>query len=169
MTKCKSFKPEITTCSKVLILGSMPGVKSLEEAQYYAHPRNRFWKVTGFLCNVSNITDLPYRKRVQILLDNGFALWDVIGRCERQGSLDSAITKEVPNDIEGLLKKYSAIKIICLNGGKAQSAFKKHFPEIFSCGKYKIYNLPSTSPANARFKLEDLIREWEEIIKNAYV
>lgn len=160
MTKCKSFKAEVNAASKVLILGSMPGVKSLEEAQYYAHPMNRFWKVMGFLCNEPQMVDLAYEMRAKALLDAGFALWDVIGRCEREGSLDSAIKKEVPNDIAGLLIKYPNIKTIYLNGGKAQSAFKKYFPEILKSGKYKVYNLPSTSPANARFRLEDLVREW---------
>lgn len=163
--KCKSFEAKISKDSKVLILGSMPGVKSLEASEYYAHPYNRFWKVMGELCNVKELASMSYDKKVQTLLDNNFALWDVIGFCKREGSLDSNIKNEIPNDISGLLKKYPKVKVICLNGGKAFSAFKKYFPEILKNEKYIIYKLPSTSPANARFRLDDLLAEWKIILQ----
>lgn len=162
MAECKSFKPQITKASRILILGSMPGVKSLEALEYYAHPYNRFWKVMGHFCG-ADLYGETYDTRIKTLLKCGFALWDVIGFCKREGSLDSAITDEVPNDILGLLEEYPNIETICLNGGKAYSAFKKHFPELLKSRKYKIYDLPSTSPANARFRLEGLIREWGKI------
>lgn len=162
MTKCESFKPSINKNSSVLILGSMPGVKSLQALQYYAHPQNRFWKVMGFLCNES-LHEQYYNNRLQILLNKGFALWDTIKSCERSGSLDSNISNEIPNDIEGLLKKYSMVKTICLNGNKAYSAFKKHFPHILRT--YRCIKLPSTSPANAKYSLEDLYTQWKEILK----
>lgn len=155
MSKCKSFAPAINENSKILILGSMPGIKSLEEAQYYAHPQNRFWKVMSILCN-KDLVNLSYEERIQTLLDNNFALWDVIKTCSRKGSLDSAIENEKPNNIKSLLKKYPNIKTIYLNGNKAYSAFKKHFPELLPlCIK-----MPSTSPANARFRMEALLKEW---------
>lgn len=155
---CQSFLPSIDEKSKILILGSMPGTKSLDEQKYYAHPQNRFWKLLGLLCNVENLQDFDYQKKLQTLLKNKIALWDVIQSCERNGSLDSNIQNEVPNNISGLLKQYSNIKIICLNGNKAYSAFKKHFPELLK--HYKCHKMPSTSPANARYKLEDLFKEW---------
>ena len=155
---CKSFSPNIDNRSQILILGSMPGIKSLEEKQYYAHPQNRFWKLMGLFCNTENLHTKSYSQKLQILLQNGFALWDVLQSCNRNGSLDSNIQNEIPNNIPQLLKQYNNIKIICLNGNKAYSAFKKHFPNLSD--KYICYKLPSTSPANAKYKLEDLYKEW---------
>lgn len=159
MGNCKSFLPKINKNSRILILGSMPGVKSLEMQQYYAHPQNRFWKLTGLLCKCPDMASFEYDKRIEILLDNGFALWDVIKTCKRSGSLDSNIYDEVPNDISGLLKKHKSIKTLILNGNKAYSAFKKHFPALIK--EYKCLKMPSTSPANARYRLENLYEEWE--------
>lgn len=159
---CKSFLPSINSKSEILILGSIPGVKSLEEQQYYAHPQNRFWRMMGLLCNVENLQDLNYPQKLQVLLKNRIALWDVIGTCTRKGSLDSNIQNETPNNIPELLKQFSNINTICLNGNKAYAAFKKYFPDLLK--KCNCYKLPSTSPANARYKLNDLYREWESVI-----
>ncbi len=158
MNECKSFLPNIDKRSKILILGSMPGIKSLEMQQYYAHPQNRFWKLMGLLCKTPNLADLEYNKRLKILLDNGFALWDVIKYCKRSGSLDSNIYDETPNDISGLLKKYKNVQVLILNGNKAYSALKKHIPAVFQ--EYKCLKMRSTSPANARYRLENLHQEW---------
>ena len=164
MTKnnCKSFAPSIDNNSKILILGSMPGVKSLKEQQYYAHPQNRFWKVMGSIFNVPNLHEYSYELKLKTLLKNNIALWDTIKSCKREGSLDSDIQNEIPNDIKGLLKKYPNIKTICLNGNKSYSAFKKYFPELFE--KYSCHKMPSTSPANARYSLDILMREWTKIV-----
>ena len=162
MKNCRSFTPSIDNNSKVLILGSMPGVKSLEEQQYYAHPQNRFWKVMGVVCGEHNLPEFDYVTKLKTLLDNNIALWDTIKSCKRDGSLDSNIHNETPNDIRKLLKKYPNIQSICLNGNKSYSAFKKYFPdllEIYSCHK-----MPSTSPANARYSLDVLTKEWCNII-----
>ena len=139
----------------------MPGVKSLEEHQYYAHPQNRFWKVMEILCNFPNLLDMPYLKKLDVLLKNKIALWDTIKSCERDGSLDSNIIRETSNDIERLLKDYPNIKTIGLNGNKSYSMFKKYFPKLLKT--YNCIHLPSTSPANARFKLEDLVEIWKSI------
>ena len=159
MAKCKSFQPQINTNSKILILGSMPGVKSLQNQQYYAHPQNRFWKLMAILCNCQNLPELDYKTKIQTLLKNNFALWDVIKSCEREGSLDTNIEKEVPNKIPELLEKFKNIETIYLNGNKSYCAFKKYFPELLH--KYKCFKMPSTSPANAKFRLEDLYNEWK--------
>ena len=159
---CKSFLPNIDEKSEIFILGSMPGVKSLEEQQYYAHPQNRFWKLMGMFCNTDNLPELNYHDKMQILLKNKIALWDVIQSCNRNCSLDSNIQNERPNDIPELLKQFSNIKTICLNGNKSYLAFKKYFPELLE--QYKCYKLPSTSPANAKYKLENLYKEWEVVL-----
>ena len=161
MANCKSFKPSINNNSKILVLGSMPGIKSLNESQYYAHPQNRFWKVMGYICNEPKLYEFYYEQKLKILLDNNIALWDVIKSCKREGSLDSDIQNEKPNDIKGLLKKYPNIKIICLNGNKSYSLFKKYFPDINE--KYRCYKMPSTSPANAKYNLDKLIKEYNII------
>lgn len=161
MGKCKSFKPLINKASKILILGSMPGIKSLEMNQYYAHPQNRFWKLMGKFCGYDCFEKIEYEKRTRILLENKIALWDVIATCERIGSLDSDIKKEVVNNIPKLLKENMGIEIICLNGNKSYSEFKKHFPSLLT--EYKCYKMPSTSPANAKVGFEDLYIQWKKI------
>ena len=158
MNNCKSFKPSIDNNSKILILGSMPGVKSLKEQQYYAHPQNRFWKVMGIVCNETNLFEYSYDLKLKTLLKNNIALWDTIKTCKRLGSLDSGVQNETPNDIRKLLKTYPNIKTICLNGNKSYSAFKKYFPDLLE--KYNCHKMPSTSPANARYSLDKLIEEW---------
>lgn len=162
---CKSFCPNIDEKSEILILGSMPGVKSLDEQQYYAHPQNRFWKLMGMFYDSENLAELNYETKLQVLLKNRIALWDVIQTCNRDGSLDSNIQNEKPNDIGKLLKKFPNIKIICLNGNKAYASFKKYFPELLE--QYRCYKMPSTSPANARYRLEDLYNEWAKGVKFA--
>ena len=158
MNNCKSFTPSIDNNSKILILGSMPGVKSLYEQQYYAHPQNRFWRVMSVVCNEPKLSEFTYDLKLKTLLKNSIALWDTIKTCKREGSLDSDIQDETPNDIKGLLKNYPNIKTICLNGNKSYSAFKKYFPDLLE--KYNCPKMPSTSPANARYSLDKLIEEW---------
>ena len=162
MNNCKSFKPSIDNNSRILILGSMPGVKSLEEQQYYAHPQNRFWKVMASICNEPKLYEFAYDLKLKTLLKNNIALWDTIKSCKREGSLDSDIQNETPNDIKGLLKNYPNIKTICLNGNKSYSAFKKYFPDLSE--KYNCLKMPSTSPANARYSLDILIKEWSKVL-----
>ena len=162
MNNCKSFAPSIDYNSCILILGSMPGVKSLEEQQYYAHPQNRFWEVMASICNEPKLHEFDYDLKLKTLLKNNIALWDTIKSCKRDGSLDSDIQNETPNDIRKLLKKYPNIKTICLNGNKSYSAFKKYFPELLD--KYTCYKMPSTSLANARYNLNTLIKEWSIIV-----
>ena len=140
----------------------MPGVKSLEEQQYYAHPQNRFWKVMAYICNEPELYKFSYELKLKTLLKNNIALWDTIKSCKRNGSLDSDIQNEIPNDIRGLLKNYMNIKIICLNGNKSYSAFKKYFPDLLE--RYSCFKMPSTSPANARYNLDKLIEEYRSAL-----
>jgi hypoxanthine-DNA glycosylase len=154
----KSLLPNIDEKSEILILGSMPGIKSLAKQQYYAHPQNRFWKLMWKFCNTDNLDELNYKDKLRFLLKNKIALWDVIQSCDRNGSMDSNIQNEIPNNIPNLLKQFPNIKVICLNGNKSYSVFKKHFSKLHK--QYNCYKLPSTSPANAGYKLENLYKEW---------
>lgn len=163
MNKCLSFSPQINEKSKILILGSMPGVKSLEMQQYYAHPQNRFWKVMSELCG-ADLYNSDYETRINVLQENNFALWDVLKYCERNGSLDTNIENEIPNNISKLLQQYPHIEKILLNGNKAYSLFKKYFPTLLQ--KYKCCKMPSTSPANAKFRLGNLYKIWLDAVDN---
>lgn len=158
MDRQRSFAPIIGEGSKVLILGSMPGKRSLEEQQYYAYPGNQFWKLIYWIFEIP--MDQDYDKRVQFLKDKGIALWDVIESCYRKGSLDSEIREEKVNDFNGLFEKYSNVKLVAFNGAKAYHTFEKrvgfNFPNIV------IKQLPSTSPANV-MSFERKTKEWEII------
>ena len=151
MSICKSFPPVVSAESRVLILGSMPGRKSLEMQQYYAHPQNRFWKLLAALFAAELPTD--YQAKLALLQQNRLALWDVLEVCERDGSLDSDIRNEQPNDILGLLQQYPQLKAVFCG-----SAFKKYFGTVV---KVPVYYLHSTSPANARMDLTALQEEWK--------
>ncbi|MBQ9246446.1 DNA-deoxyinosine glycosylase [bacterium] len=152
----KSFAPIINKNSKILILGSMPGIKSLEAVQYYAHPQNRFWKIMSVYCNYQNLEKENYKIKTSVLLKNNIALWDVIQSCTREGSLDTNIQNVKPNNIIGLIKKYPGIKKILCNGTKSYELFVKNNKNI----EVPIIKVPSTSPANAKYSFEKLKDEW---------
>ena len=160
---CKSFPPIINKHCTILILGSMPGIKSLTDQEYYAHPKNRFWSLMQTLLTGKNEL-LTYAKKKQLLLQNQIALWDTLAYCERNGSLDSNIVKERPNDLLNLLNKYPKIDTIICNGGKAGTTFKKYFAKMIP-PHIKVYYFHSTSPANARMTLTDLATEWSKAIQ----
>jgi len=162
----ESFPPVVGSNPAVLILGSMPGVRSLAEEQYYAHPRNRFWPVLHELIQVD--PEASYRERVECMTASGVALWDVLKHCRREGSLDSSIVKtsEDANDVAGFLDRHPSIRAVALNGRKAAEVFRRRISVLASAERGKgpvVLDLPSTSPANARLKLPALVREWEAI------
>lgn len=164
MERCTGFAPSIDENCMTLILGSMPSVKSLEQNQYYAHPQNRFWKLMAIFFNGGVIPSI-YTKRLEMLRKNHIALWDSINSCVREGSLDSAICDEVGNDFASFLLQYPKIKRICFNGGKSFQCFKKYNKALLKNPNLEFYTLPSTSPANARFRLADLQEKWQEALK----
>lgn len=141
--------------SQILILGTFPSVKSREGEFFYNHPQNRFWPV---ICEVFN-EKLPetIEEKRQLLLRNHIALWDVVESCEITGSADSSIKNVIPNNI-GIILRQANIKKIFANGGMAERLYRKY---IYNQVKMEIIRLPSTSPANASFSLDDLIRIWE--------
>ena len=158
MQKISSFPPIIKKDSKILILGSIPGVKSLEMQQYYAHPQNKFWKIIFELFNEKFTKD--YDERIKILEKHHIALWDVIDTCERKGSLDSEIRNEEANKIEELLQNFPNIKAIFCNGQKSYKNLQKILGKKF---RLPIIVLPSTSPAYAGLKYEEKLLSWQEI------
>ena len=162
MSECESFNPIIDNESKILILGSMPGRKSLELQQYYAHPQNRFWRLLAQLLEEG--VPQNYQEKQNMLLRQHIALWDTLAYCEREGSLDSDIKNEQPNAILPLLAEHKQLRAVFCNGGKAAAAFKKYFAKDLPAG-VAVYYLHSTSPANARMSLEALAAEWQVILQ----
>ena len=153
--------PVICPHPRVLILGSFPSAQSLEAGEYYANPRNRFWAVMARLLDLDS--NLVYRQRVAAIQEKGIALWDVIASCAREGSADGAIRDPVPNDIPGFLQAHPAVRLVVLNGGAAGRHFRSSWPDGFPGGvRYMV--LPSTSPANARFRIPDLVERWRVIL-----
>ena len=155
LKRISSFAPIISEDAQILILGSVPGVKSLEMQQYYAHPQNQFWRIIFHLFNENYTSD--YGEKLQVLKRNKIALWDVIDTCERKGSLDSEIRNEEANDIRQLLKNYPNIKAIFCNGQKSFKNLQKIMGK--EC-VIPIFVLPSTSPLHT-ISFEKKLREWE--------
>lgn len=160
------FEPVYSSNSKILILGTFPSVKSREYHFYYGHPQNRFWKVLAAITNEPVPAGIPEKKL--LLLNHQIAIWDVIQRCEIIGSSDSSIRNVVPADIPWLLRQ-APISTIFGNGAKACELFQKYarplLEECFqkgNCAKEAcaIRKLPSTSPANAAWRLERLVDCW---------
>jgi double-stranded uracil-DNA glycosylase len=157
--------PSVGAGCRVLVLGSMPGDASLQAARYYAHPRNRFWPVMASLCGFAS--DLPYEDRLLALHRAGVGVWDVIGQCERPGSLDARIVRgsEVANPIGDLLVAHRSIEAIALNGGKAADAFRRHVaPRLPEARAPTLFALPSTSPAHAALRQDDIRDAWAVIV-----
>ncbi|MFF5996175.1 DNA-deoxyinosine glycosylase [Lysinibacillus sp. KU-BSD001] len=139
--------PVVNEQTTVLIVGSMPGVKSLEKQQYYGNPRNHFWGIIGEL--TSTMVPEQYEERLALVKKHGIGLWDVIQACERAGSLDSNIKNEIPNDFVALFKRYPQIQAVFFNGTKAYDVFQKKLGFELLVGK-EYYKMPSTSPVPGR-------------------
>ena len=154
------FPPVCGENPRILILGSMPSVKSLEEAQYYAHPRNAFWRIQAALFDEPFTTNYEERKRR--LMHHCIALWDSAASCIREGSLDSAITEAVPTDVPALLAAHPSIRHIFFNGGASQKLFLRFHRPLK--GQISTTLLPSTSPAAAVLTLEQKTERWRCIL-----
>lgn len=165
MTNSTGFSPIAKPNATILILGSMPGQKSLDENQYYAHPRNSFWLIMCQLFNADK--DLSYEQRKQLLHNNKVAVWDVLKSCYRQGSLDSDIDTSTieTNNFKSFFKTHSRIKAVFFNGTKSEQLFNKEVFKSMESSALKYHKLPSTSPAHAAMTIEEKILKWG-IIKN---
>ena len=151
------FKPVYDKNSKVLILGSMPSVKSREQGFYYGHPQNRFWKLIAEICN-REVPKTVSEKRA-LLIDNRIAVWDVIKECDLVGSSDASLKNVVPADLSEIFDN-SAVKVVFTNGSAASKIFEKYHKGKYSAAHFC---LPSTSPANAAWNFERLLTEWSRI------
>lgn len=160
-----SFAPIWRADARILILGSLPGKRSIAEQGYYAHPRNAFWPIMAELLSFDLST--PYLERLEILLDHRIALWDVVEQAQRKGSLDSAIEREglIYNAIPNLLGQCSDLELIAFNGGSAAVMFKRASKTWggLLCVVDQVV-LPSTSPAHAALNLEQKALIWRETL-----
>lgn len=155
-----SFPPIIDEQSKILILGTMPGEESLKKGEYYANPRNQFWKLLFQIFEEDFSTH--YETKKEVLKRHKIALWDTIESCEREGSLDSNIKNEIPNLITDLLVQNPNIQHIICNGKKA---YKNVLKQLKSSNfpTENIHEMPSTSPAHT-IKFEEKLNEWKKIL-----
>jgi TDG/mug DNA glycosylase family protein len=164
--RISGFAPIVGTDPRILILGSMPSVASLEQQQYYGKARNAFWGIMGELFAAG--PELDYAERTRKLAQAGVAVWDVLAACVRRGSLDSAIVagSEELNDVAALLLRFPHIQHIFFNGGKAEQLFRqKILPQLAApwtdCDLYT--RLPSTSPAMAGLDFAGKLEQWQVV------
>lgn len=146
--------PVVDRRTRLVVLGSFPGVASLQAGQYYAHPRNQFWLILSTLWK-EDLRALPYEQRLQALQAHGLGLWDVYARCRREGSLDSAIEQAELNDLPGLLRLAPRLQALAHNGG--ESARHRRLTESLGLA---VLRLPSTSPANASWSFDRKLEAW---------
>lgn len=159
----RSFAPVADASARILILGSMPGEESLRAGQYYAHPRNAFWKLMGDLFDAG--TELPYARRTQQLKKSGIALWDVLASCMRKGSLDSAIAADsiTANDFQTFFTSHKKITRVFFNGATAERSFQMHVLPGLSAQPLQLTRLPSTSPAHAARSYVQKLAAWRAL------
>ena len=163
------FPPIAQPDAELLILGSLPGRKSLEMQQYYAHPQNAFWKlISGIYGHESS---LPYTQRVEILTANRIALWDVLAAAERPGSLDSSIVHASvrANDFAAFFRAHPQVGRVYFNGRKAEELYRRFVLPGLSAefAGLRYVSMPSTSPAHAGMPFAEKLVRWKEIKEKA--
>ena len=146
--------PVVSDRTRLVVLGSFPGVASLQAQQYYGHPRNHFWPILSALWGV-DLFSLSYPRRLRAMLDHGVGLWDAYASCRRVGSLDSAIEAPKPNDLERLRQLAPALRAVAHNGGESARSMQRT-----SALGVEVIRLPSTSPANASWSFDRKLAAW---------
>jgi TDG/mug DNA glycosylase family protein len=165
----RCFPPIAKPDAEALILGSLPGQRSLQMHQYYAHPQNAFWKLMARIYQVE--VSLPYAQRVEILTANRMALWDVLAAAERPGSLDSSIVHASArvNDFEAFYRTHPRISRVYFNGRKAEELYRRFVLPRLSAESAVIRHesMPSTSPAHAGMPFAEKLVRWKTIKERA--
>jgi hypoxanthine-DNA glycosylase len=153
----EGLAPVLSPATRLVVLGSFPGVASLAAQQYYGHPRNAFWRLLSALWD-EDLVALPYAARVAALQRHRVGLWDVYRACERAGSLDSAIRIPELNDLERLKALAPGLRAVAHNG--AESARSRRVTAALGLD---VHVLPSTSPANAAWSFERKLAAWRAV------
>ena len=149
--------PVIAPHTRLVVLGSFPGVASLAAQQYYAHPRNHFWPILSALWDL-DLVALPYAARLDEVRARGLGLWDVYAACRRAGSLDSAIEAPQPNDLAMLQRLAPLLQAIAHNGGESARSMR-----VTRALGVAVVRLPSTSPANASWSFARKLAAWRAV------
>jgi len=153
-----SFAPVVDSNTRLLILGSLPGEKSLAEQRYYAHPRNMFWHLVGAVID-SDLVALPYDQRLAALLAHRIGLWDTIASATRPGSLDAAIREAAHNPLADLAATLPDLRAVGFNGATSAKTGRK----LLADGGLALIDLPSSSPAHAAMPLAEKTQRWLEL------
>lgn len=162
-TRKRCFDPVVDAHTRLLILGSLPGDKSLAHGQYYAHPQNKFWLLLGQVLGIE-LKSLPYETRLATLLAHGVGLWDVVAQAQRPGSLDSNIRERDDNDLLALAASLPQLHTIAFNGGTAAKLGLKVLGE--HARRYRIVSLPSSSPAYT-LAYDAKLQQWQTLQASA--
>ncbi len=160
MTRLLGLPPVIGPDTRLLVLGSFPGVASLRAQRYYGHPQNQFWKILSALWAV-DLLGMDYEARLTVVRTQGLGIWDVYGACEREGSLDSAIRNAELNDFAWLQQQCPRLQAVAHNGGESF----RHAKHTQALG-LPVHPLPSTSPANASWSFERKLLAWRDVFVN---
>jgi hypoxanthine-DNA glycosylase len=157
------FPPIARKDARILVLGSLPSEASLRASEYYAHPRNAFWKIMKEIAGASG----SYEDRCQALMDSGIAVWDVLASSVRPGSLDADIrlSSAVANDFVRFFAEHARLQIVCFNGRKAEAMFRRFVMPSISTSELVFAALPSTSPAHASVPVAQKLAIWRGIIE----
>lgn len=154
----QSFPPVVNSDARLLILGSLPGERSLAAGQYYAHPRNLFWKLMERVID-TNLTELAYPARLDALLAHGVGLWDAVQSASRTGSLDADMRGIVPTDLASLTATLPNLRAVAFNGRASEKTGRRQLPAT----SLALIPLPSSSPAHAAMTFAEKAREWENL------
>lgn len=157
----QGLPPVIDRHTRVLVLGSFPGAASLAARQYYAHPRNQFWPLLGALTG-EPLAELPYAERLVRLLSHRIGVWDVLGACVREGSLDSNIRHPQANDFVRLKALAPELRRVGFNGGTSG-----RFAQQFAAAGYETVVLPSSSPAHAARNFAQKLELWRALLSQS--
>lgn len=160
-TVLHGLPPVVSHATRLVVLGSFPGVASLQAGQYYAHPRNQFWPIVGTLLD-EGLAGMPYAQRLAVLRRRGLGLWDVYASCRREGSLDAAIEDAVLNDLAWLRTQAPSLVAVAHNGGESARSMR-HTRAL----GVPVWRLPSTSPANASWSFVRKLAAWRDVFVQA--
>lgn len=155
----EGLAPVVDANTRLIVLGSFPGVASLRAQQYYGHPRNHFWPILSALWKV-DLKSATYAQRLDAARVHGLGIWDVYASCEREGSLDSAIANARLNDLASLKQRAPKLEAIAHNGGESARAMRH--TRAFGL---PVHKLPSTSPANASWSFERKLAAWRAVFE----